>query len=187
VDLGRSSGSVEIVDRYLSDTIQSLNNLAQSNKIQVNMWELLNWVFVVQYWSLLYDVGQIQPTVYPRVGDFPITFTPYEYPSTNNIFINETLFATYAAYFTNTIIPLLEVTDGGAYSFQGLDSVNSLKPIGVQFFLAYTCTQIQLKKALSLIISVLVADYTFLNPAFGFIILFGAWYQARRNEDGTLN
>jgi len=41
---------------------------------------------------------------------------------------------------------------------------------------------------LSLIISVIVADYTFLNPAFWLIILFGAWYQARKSpRDGTVN
>ena len=182
VDLDLSNSSVESVNQYLSDTIRSLNYLASGNNIQVDIWELLNWVFVVQYWSLLYDVGQVQPTLYSRINSFfPATFIPNEYPSTNNIFINDTLFAIYASYFTDTIVPLLESTNGDAYSFQDLDSANALRTVDVQFNMAYTCTQIELKKTLSLIISVIVADYVFLNPTLGFIILFGAWYQTKTN------
>ena len=151
------------------------------------MWELINWIYVVHYWSLLYDVGQVQPTLYERYTVFPDTYVPNKYTDRNNIFVNDTLFENYGSYFTNTIVPLLEGLNGDNYSFQSLDSTNQLQPVDAAFNIPYSCTETKLKTPLSLIISVLVADYTFINPAIGFIVIFGAWYQGKRNpRDGTL-
>jgi hypothetical protein len=174
------------VSELLNVTIQKVNDQIGPS---TDMWTLLNWVYVVQYWSLLYDVGQVQPTLYPTSEGLPSSYIPMEYPNTNNIFVNDTLFEIYGNYFANTILPLLGVFNGSQYSFQALDSTtNLLEPVNVAFFQIYSCTQAQLKKTLSLIISVIVADYTFLNPAFWLIILFGAWYQARKSpRDGTVN
>ena len=154
------------------------------------MWQLLNWVFVVQYWSLLYDVGQIQPTLYPRLSVNPSFSQETEYSDSNNIFVNDTLFEIFTSYFRGIIIPLINVVnlDGITYptegwGFQALDSANRLEPREVAFNVAYSCTTEQLKKPLSLIISVIVADYTFINPVFGFIVLFGAWYMKRKHKN----
>ena len=184
-----TGNSLAEVNQLLNATIdQFTNDLGPDADVQVDMWTLLNWVYVVQYWTLLYDVGQFQPTLYPAgPGFLPATFTPTVYSDTNNIFVNETLFKVYGDYFTSTILPLLGY--GDQYSFQDLDSsTNSLETIDVSFFQIYSCTQTQLKEPLSLIISVIVADNTFLQPALALIILFGTWYQTKKSpKDGTFN
>lgn len=192
VDPIQTGNNVTELSQFLNATIQKLNvNFAVPAQIQVDIWKLLNWIYVVQYWSLLYDVGQLQPTLYARsTGEFPDTYIPNDYPTTNNIFTNDTLFTIYGDYFVNTILPLLEIANGanyGNYTFQSLGSNNVLESVDVAFDLAYSCTQSKLKKPLSLIVSVLIGDYVFLNPALGFIVIFGAWYQRRRNPgEGTL-
>jgi hypothetical protein len=180
------------VDAVLNNTIRALNaNFATPAGIQVNMWQLLNWVFVVQYWSLLYDFGQVQPTLYRKTSSIPTDFTANEYTDVNNIFVNGTLFEIFGSYFQQIIIPLLNVLavdgtslgDGRLYRFESLNSTNHLQPRNVTFNLAYSCTEEQLKKPLSLVISVIVADYTFINPVFGFIVLFGAWYERKKYKN----
>lgn len=177
------------INQFFSPTIQALNKeSATLAGIQVNIWELLNWVFVTQYWSLLYDVGQVNPTLYQKIGELPVTFILNEYTDTNNIFVNNTLFEIYGDYFKTTILPLLNVSfgDGSTIDFQPLNSTNHLEPANVVYDLAYWCTQTELKTPLSLVISLIVADYTFLNPALGFVVMFGAWYQRKRNpRDGN--
>jgi hypothetical protein len=176
------NATIESIDRFTDNIVGS------DSDVDVDMWTLLNWVYVVQYWTLLYDVGQFQPTLYPAGSGFlPSTYTPTVYPDTNNIFVNETLFKIYGDYFISTILPLLGVSDGDQYNFQDLDSnTNSLKQIEVSFFQIYSCTQTQLKEPLSLIISVIVADNTFLQPALTLIILFGTWHQTKKSpKDGT--
>ena len=189
VDLEQTDGGFPVVNSLLNATIQELNNkFAIPAGLQVDIWELINWVYVVHYWSLLYDVGQVQPTLYERNSSLPVDFISHQSSGTNNIFVNDTLFEIYAQYFQNTIIPLLEGPNGNghAWSFRHLDSTNSLTPVNVGFFLQYTCTQTQIKKALSLVTSIIIADYTFLNPTLSLIILFGAWYSRKRNpRDGS--
>ena len=189
IDVVQTGTGLETLNRLLNPTIQLLNDGAAKLGIQIDIWLLLNWVFVVQYWSLLYDVGQVHPTLYERAGPLPATYDPMRYSDMNNIFVNDTLFGIYRDYFESTILPILEVPNGSDYIFQGLDnSTNRLEPVDVAYFQIYSCTQMQLKKTLSLIISVIVADYTFLNPAFMLIILFGAWYHGRKSpKDGTFN
>jgi hypothetical protein len=191
VDYTKTGDSLVDINKRLSATIEMLNNYTLEVGIQnFEMWELINWIYVVQYWSLLYDVGQVQPTLYERTGPFPDTYVPNEYTDTNNIFVNDILFGKYGSYFTNTIVPLLRSLgdlNGDVYSFQSLDSINQLDSIDVAFKFPYICTQSQLKTSLSLIIAVLVANYPFINPVFGFIVIFGAWYQRKKNpRDGTL-
>jgi hypothetical protein len=190
VDTAKTGATLNTVNTLLNSTIQLLNNkFANPAGIQVDMWKLINWMYVVQYWSLLYDVGQMQPTIYPRNGGFPTDYNnPQNFPDTNNIFINNTLFRIYAQYFQNTIVPLLQPSDAPAWSFQDLSSTNSIPPVEVAFYLQYSCTQKQIKTALSLVISIIIADYTFLNPTLGLIILYGAWRAKRTNKvDGTLS
>ena len=189
IDVVQTGTDLETLNRLLNPTIQLINVAAAELGIQIDIWLLLNWVFVVQYWSLLYDVGQVDPTLYERDGLFPATYDPMRYSDMNNIFVNDTLFGIYRDYFESTILPILEVPNGSTYIFQDLDnSTNRLEPVDVAYFQIYSCVQTQLKRPLSLIISVIVADYTFLNPAFMLIILFGAWYHGRRSpKDGTFN
>jgi hypothetical protein len=51
--------------RVLTPTIQYINTLpAVQNIPNFDFWELLNWMFVTQYWALLLDFGQIAPSTF---------------------------------------------------------------------------------------------------------------------------
>lgn len=141
-------------------------------------------MFVTQYWTLLYDFGQTAPISYARTGPFPNSTemaNPHFYSDNNNIFVNETLFEIYATYFENVILPLLGY-DGPVGDFQSLNNGNQLTPVNVAFKIGYSCTQLQLKSWLNLIVSVLVADITFFRAAYGCVIWGGAWLQTRRSR-----
>jgi hypothetical protein len=140
-------------------------------------------MFVVYHWTLLYNLGQIAPTAYPSTSWYPFAdgfgspdfAHPVEFPPTNNIFHNETLFTIYADYLNNVIIPFARIA-GVNYtlpSFLPVNDENRLQPIPASFLASYSCTRRQIKGWLSLIISVLVADYALIVGAYHFIIFIG--------------
>jgi hypothetical protein len=69
---------------------------------------------VTYHWAVLYNFGQIAPTMYQRARsgpDFDAFGTPnfteaVNYPPTNNIFYNETHFIIYSNYLTQTLVPM---------------------------------------------------------------------------------
>jgi len=139
----QTGGNVIKLNKLLNITIQELNaNFAYPAQIQVDIWKLLNWIYVVQYWSLLYDVGQVQPTIYTTpIGNVSDIYIPNKYSATNNFFINSTFFTICEEHFVSIILPLLEVVDGvdyGNYTLQSLSSNNVLEPVDVAFNLAYS-------------------------------------------------
>ena len=68
---------------------------------ELDPWPFFNWFFVSLYWVFLSNVGQVQPTTYPIYGSLfntPLVdfAQPTFYPSSNNIFVNGTLFEIYS-------------------------------------------------------------------------------------------
>jgi len=61
----KSASPPEFYDRVntiLAPTISTIQSLATAANISnFNFWELMNWVFVSQYWLLLLDFGQSAP------------------------------------------------------------------------------------------------------------------------------
>jgi len=160
-----------------SETIKALNNNPAG--IAVDLWELINWLYVTQYWSLLYSVGQTSPVLYSRNGSFPNTFAPYTPGSQNNIFINSTLFDIYSDYLLKTVLPLLSVEYNQSLPFKALSDENYLVPYDTGFTMGYTCTQAQLKEPLSLIVSLLVANYALLAGSFSLFKWIGKLYEKK--------
>jgi hypothetical protein len=81
-----------------------------------DLWKLLNWIFVGYYWAFLADLGQVAPTAYDRtVANNPL---PVIYASTNNVFVNETLFNIYSIYIQETILPIIQMFDSDTSLFQ---------------------------------------------------------------------
>lgn len=107
-----------------------------------------------------------------------------KFPSTNNIFINQTLFHIYSSYLRNTVVPLLN-PGSSLPEFSSLTGENSLKAEDKTFTRTYACVERQLKAPISLIISVLVADYTLIMSAYSVVLLAAAWVH-RRQQDGAL-
>jgi hypothetical protein len=148
--------------------------------IDFDTLSLLNWVFVSFYWTFLFDLGQTTPTL-PGVDKV--------YTSTNNIFVNETLFEIYSSYLRNTVVPILAAT--GPFSgyplppaFSNISSENFAQPEESTFAQTYVCSCRKIKQPLSLIISVIIADYTFIVGGYNFVIAVAAMIQTRRRRDG---
>jgi hypothetical protein len=132
----------------------------------------------------LYDFGQTGPTYYNFTPEgFPNFTAPVSYSSTNNIFINNTLFNIYSRYINDTIVPLLAQQAFAAQGFLPLDSNNSLKPTPTAFLRSYSCVQKQLKGWVSVFISVLVADFAFITGGYTLVLLVAGWLQAHVDGD----
>jgi hypothetical protein len=185
LDLSRTNArDLQLANNILSPTVAFLNTL-QPN---LDIWKLLNWLFVSNYWTILADLGQVAPTTYHlsdvsqsgSVGSVNLSGTaPTVYPPTNNIFVNESLFEIYQSYLRNEILlslaPSLFVPP-----FAPLNSTNLLEPQDVEFVQRYSCSRRQGKSFLDAVVSVLVAQYSLFFGAFGFVLLLAAWFHRRR-------
>ena len=162
----------------------------------------MNWIFVVHYWSILLDFGQILP-LYNRPN---FTSSNQNYtgspdtlltnlvkseqlrssPPTNNIFVNSTLFQSYSDYFYNTVIL---VAYGNDYWFpvgmMPVTSENQMDQTGVSLNVLYSCTDVALKSGISLVIAVLVADWAFISTFLTIVVFVGAFLETRGKGDGN--
>lgn len=193
IDMTRTSQSdLDNANSILAPAISFLQ--AELNQT-FNFWELINWIFVSFYWTFLSDLGQISPTIISgqttlRIPNNTSVNKNYQtaFPPTNNIFINQTLFAIYSSYLRNTIIPLLGPVSGdypSLPSFSNLSFENSLREQDTTFTLSYSCVQRIIKPALAFIVSVIVADYAFIMGAYKLTIMVAAGIQKRKRQDGT--
>ena len=178
--------NLTVPNELLAPTIAFLNEKAHNAGLgPIDLWTLLNWMFVCQYWALLYDLGASHPIVYPRNETLPTTFTPYKLsgPVTNNIFINETLFTIYEDFYRTTVLPLLGVSSVGLAPLV-LNSSDSVEQGNVSFKMGYSCRQSELKAPLNLIISLLVADLSMSQSMLALVITGAAWVQRKKSKDG---
>lgn len=147
----------------------------------LDIWKLLNWLFVSWYWTLLYDLGQTSVTTYVPLRTWIIAdFTqPLLHPPTNNIFVNDTLFQTYSNYLREILFPL------GGYQtapvFLPLDDTNYLKAAEATFLRTYSCTERRLKGGW--FFSVFATDFAFVSGAYTLILLIAARLERRRGQN----
>lgn len=181
VESSSPPGFYDRVNTLLAPTISSIQSRATAVNISnFNFWELMNWVFVSQYWLLLLDFGQRAPATfqYDASGDL-LSYGPVKYSAETNIFVNETLFDSYNSYLRSTIFPLF---DYAAAEFLPLNDTNRLQVNSTTLKYLYTCTDLKLKAPLSLIVSVIVADWGLISPAFSiFFFLLGVWKLRKAN------
>jgi hypothetical protein len=179
VEAASPIGFYNNINNVLAPTISTLQNFANlANVTNFNFWELMNWMFVSQYWLILLDFGQIAPSTfqYDDEGNL-LSYGPVIYPAENNIFVNETLFNQYNSYLRSTILPLYGYT---LAEFLPLNDTNRLQATTAvtttTLKYLYTCSDLKLRAPLSLIISVIVADWGLIHPSLTIIIfLFGLW------------
>ena len=185
IDPKTSPQSLDTATQVLAQTIAFVRTATGDPTFDV--WKLFNWVVVSYYWIFLYDFGQVAPTYYNYTPQALPNFTsPVYYSSTNNIFVNDTLFSIYSFYLRNTVVPFLQKYEPTLVlpSFLPLDSKNSLKPIDMSFVRSYSCLERRIKGWVSAAVSVLVADYALIVGAYS-LVLFGAgWWQKNKNKEG---
>jgi hypothetical protein len=174
------SSDLDSANALLAPTIALLR--FRTGDSTFDIWKLFHWLYVSYYWMLLYNFGEIAPTTYgsaPQLrGSYFTAFgspnfsDPIQYPATNNIFINDTLFGNYSDYLRNTLLPISARFSGypSIPPFLPINESNRLEPISISFLTTYSCTETQLKGWVSVIISVLVADYALITGAYTFIV-----------------
>jgi len=140
----------------------------------IYLCELLNWVVVSDFWIRLYDAGQIAPTLYQPTPRRTFNFTnPMALGSTNNIFVNNTLFQSY----TNFLIEKFNIKAG----FLPLTSTNRLFPVDTRIYRSYACS-VRIKGWSSLLISVFAADYALIGSAYSLLIFVAGKIQEHKDS-----
>lgn len=177
------ASDLSAANAVLAPTIAQVERLANASKIaNFDFWELMNWMFVSNYWGLLADFGQLSPTTFTYSPTTLISEAPVPYDSTYNIFVNETLFDSYYAYLLHTVLPLF-----GYHlpAFSPLNETNKMSESIVSLLLLYACTDLQLKSSEGLVISVIVADWALITSIYAIALFAGAWYEQLHKEDGN--
>jgi hypothetical protein len=156
-----------------------------------DLWRAMNWLYVSLYWLILINFGQVVPTTYTystiafeeTLIPIPdLTIPPTSYNSTNNIFINESLFEIYYTYLKTRILPIVNVS---LPVFSPLDDTYGLEPVQTTFQRTYSCLARQWKGPFVGIVSVLAADYAFFFGVYSAAMWFAAMLQ-KRQSDGAL-
>ena|SRR5579859_5427669 len=177
-----SFADLEKATLLLSTSVESLENA--TNTRAFNFWKLLNWVCVSQYWLTLYDLGQVSPVLYPSDPNGAIqSSTPINFPSTNNIFINASLFEIYTSWLNDTILPIVRLAQPDAIlpTFLPLSNSNRVEKFDAMFYRSYSCLERRLKGWFSLIISVFAADYALIAGTYSLFIFFAGSFQKRKD------
>lgn len=173
---------------YANDVLSAAKSALDSRtNTEVNILELVNWMYVSIYWTMLFDLGQLFPVIYyPWLNEEPTT-----YLSTNNIFMNPTLFDIYYSYLNNTVMPLLgintNVSELDIPWFDDPTAENSLQVSNTTFIRSYSCVERHWKSWLEMIISVIVADYALIGAPYAIVIFLAVQIQKRRHRDCKLS
>jgi hypothetical protein len=177
-----STQDLTIATNLLAPTINAVRSITGDSQFNIDQFfQLFNWITISYYWILLYDLGQTAPTYYGYTQSGVDFSSPIFYPSTNNIFVNDSLFNIYSSYLTNTIIPVLSHYDVNLPTdFLPVGSNNTLQPSSTTFLRSYSCLQKQIKGALSATVSVIVADYAFIAGAYSLVVFCVGWWQSKR-------
>lgn len=147
----------------------------------LNFWMKLNWIYVSLFWTILYDLGQIVPSVFPPQENGDVSL-----PSTNNIFINASLFDIYSSVLVNDILPDLIDLNYSLMDFSPINNTNHLQPVGTIFWQSYSCVQRTRKQYLRLVIVLIATDISFMLFGYHFVMLLAQTYEKRRNEWGKV-
>jgi hypothetical protein len=174
--------NLSIANQLLAPTTKTLQEYLGQ---EFDIWAMINWFWVSVYWMILWDFGHIAPVLHPSTGWFPegspitlpnITVPATVYPSTNNIFVNDTLFGIYSSYVQNILLQM----DFTSPEFSPLTDANRLTLTDTAFLRSYSCLKRQWKGLLSGIISVFAADYAIFFVGYSFVLVVAGWVQKRR-------
>ena len=150
---------------------------AQASVADFDFWQLMNWMFVVHYWGLLLDFGQVAPTTWDWSGGALQNYGPIRYSSEYNPFVNETLFRIYYDYFTRTVLPIWGLTSFP--EFAQVNETNQLSQSTVTLRTLYSCSDLTLKSSQNLVISLIVADWALHDILFAVLLAIGVYIETK--------
>lgn len=166
---------------FSSDSDISMQNLSDiiAPEIQLSnlseFWTYFGRSFVLLYWLLLADLGQISAVSLPS----PPYLTSVD-PSAGNIFVNATLYQDNLAYFNES--PFLNLNELSVAKLLPLPKFTPLQPVDTVFLQSYSCEQRRLKTGISLLISVVVADYALIVGGYSLVMFIAGVIQKRRRD-----
>lgn len=174
------AGHLENATNLLAPTITYLRSTTTT---KFDFWQLINWLYVSLYWTMLADLGQAVPTTYPvnQLGAFNFS-APVDSLPTNNIFINTTLYEIYGSYLQNTVLPILQIPN------QPIPPVTNGTEVtlpDMTFIKSYSCTRRQIKSTINFIISVVVADYALIIGGYTLAIFVAGSISKYRRREGN--
>ena len=171
----------------LEPSIPALLSRIGNTGRDLDLLKFLNWLFVSYYWLFLQDFGQVAPTTYPYTdfvyngpGLVNLSQPAITHASTNNIFVNQTLFDIYDSYMRSTTTFQIPV-------FAGPKNGNGLERDDALLLQSYSCLQRQWKPPLNVLISVLSADYALFFGLYSFVLLIAGAVQSRRKKGNSQN
>jgi hypothetical protein len=166
--------NLNLANQLFSPTIKLLEQLDH----KFNFWKMVNSVFVSFYWTALLDVGSVSPTTYTQ-QDFLVNFSSATtHPSTNNIFLNSTLFDSYATYWRTSLLPALN------WSLPNLPNQTLSDQEVVTFSRSYNCLQRRLKAPINLVVSVIAANYVLIMGGYTVFLAVAMSLEKCRRRDG---
>lgn len=179
-----SQTNISRANALLEPAVAVLRKTAADRGLDFDFWEFMNWFFVGFYWGILADVGQISPVNYdplpisplPRLNTVNFTAATI-YDSTNNCFVNETLFDKYSRYLTGKLLPLLGYPSP---QIARLSDTNRLTPVATTFYRSYVCTIRDWKNALEATFAVFTNGYILVTAGMAAVLLIVSWL---RNDD----
>ena len=159
--------------------------MAYSGRNGPEFWEMIGRTFSILYWLYLADLGQVSAinNLYADVSQSSVP-TPINPPATSNIFVNQSLYQNYLNYLQSGQFPFNWTGENPFANFsETLDQ--PLEPIDTTFLQSYTCQRLQLKTAISLLISIITSDYPFLVLEYTLVLLLASKLEKRRRESKT--
>jgi hypothetical protein len=164
IDTNRTSQSDLALANSLLRPLTLFARAQSQTSPAIDIWKLLNSLFVGYYWFILGDLGQESPVSYNVPDDFLVS-SNFKYSWTNNLFLNPTLAGT---VFSNvgvneTLVDALTIPNWAE---------NEPLP---KFRWTYLCNQRQLKPALDLVVSVFGLALSLLHSVYVVSILLFGW------------
>jgi hypothetical protein len=168
-DIFRTGQGLSTQSNALLELEDFLADVFVINLTPQELVELTLRLFYVLNWLYLADLGQI--TNYYEYS--------YIYGDMGNVFVNESLYLDYLGYFhtyPDAIWPYNASVEELKSSF------SPLQPVDTMIVQNYACQQRQLKGGVSLLTSVIIADYPFIVGGFTLVIWMASAFQKRQKE-----
>ena len=178
--------NISLAGSLLAPGFAGLQSLTPT--LTIDFLKQANWGFVSAYWLALYDFGQLVPMTYEYTTSSVNFSSPITYSSSNNIFLNDTLFQIYSSYLRDDMMPLLReyLPSGPLPEFLPLDESNRLEPRTSTLLKSYSCTERQRKGWFSFIFSVLAADYGLIAGGYAILIYVAGLKQKRKDRGQSI-
>jgi hypothetical protein len=180
---------LSIANALLEPAIADLRFKAEQQKVHLDFWDMMNWMFVNFYWTMLANVGQVQPINYKPCRTNPLSrlmtvnFGDFKsYNSQYNILLNEDLYSRQSVYLTTTVLPLLNGTSPGIAK---LSDTNRFSPETATFIRSYSCSIRHWKDPFGFIFSVFTTIWVFTFGPISVLLFFATLFETRKRTSGS--